>query len=1268
MARLSTVIIFLFLFSFQVQAKSPPPGTGTTDIPANILIMLDKSGSMDHTLETATSSQYVSDVQVDSSGNIYFLEYLNHRIKVFNSSGVYLRSFGNYGSGCNQMAYPRQFQIFNDEIYIVNSNFGIISKLSLTGQCITSNFTSWTNGVSIAVNSNYIFVGHTNNVISKYATANLAQTGYQEMNSGNINFATGMSYNSAGNRLIVSSYHTSKIVEYTVSGNNLTYVNGAGGGLSSANGKFNRAMDAVYDSSGNIYATDFNNHRIQKFNSSLVYQAKYGSFSRNSPFYNPYGISVDSSDNIYVGDWGNHSIRKFNTSLALTESFGGIIETRLSSAKKVIKKIVTDTNLTAGANFGLMEWSGKGTGGYAKIRVGIADNGAQLIYSVVDTIRAKGGTHLRFAIREARNYFTTGKTTSQNIGMVDNWDLTCSLNFLIVISDGHWRDSDSVVQVATDLRQTHNVKTFAVGYALGGSNSKYSALATAGGTKNPLYAENEAELLAKLTDAIKQAISGRLTFTTPAVMSDVSRNNFVYQSTFEYETDKQWKESLKKYKLNSKTSSTRNIWTPEIGSDLNNFTTANRDLLKSKIFPNIPPTDTEADNLINFIRGIDTYDQDEDSNTTESIHKLADIYHSDLIVVGNPEASAVDDNTSNFQKKDSYYRLQNNYNNFKSGATCGGPCANRTEIVYAGANNGILHAFRASDGEELWGYIPPNVLGVLEKIPSSKANSTNAIYGIDGSPVVKDIYFDDTPNDGKDNPRWRTILLSGLGAGGKDMFALDVTDPSSPTHLFAFTHDETNKIIQPWDADVTKFEAGYVDGNITPEYDYSKLAETWSTPRIIRIKVDSKDRWVAVFGGGYNGGVNPNVGSAVFVIDLENEGKVLKVIDIEDTAAQSDSWTARLFKKNDALTKKTDAADDNTKFTYWPAEACFDSSIGESFIAEFSPAVGHTLHFREKSGSTTVMCLDYVEFDQPWPNTREGGLPKPDHGDYTFRRYKNDIVNSLPADLSIITADGTNKANYNGALIYATDLEGKITKIDLTEDFVMDTDQNSSTYNSIIRSDVSDKEIHQTTLFTVEATSANGRNIFTRPEVTINSDNNLWLYFGTGNTQKLQAQSNQIQNRIYGIKDVNFPNFVEVNPTGNVSMCKTAPTCPSGTDLGWYVDLDNAKKLTAEPTVDRDRVYFPLYEPSSINNKCGVGNAWFTAYDTRCGNSLLNVNMGKGVLSKVVKQGDNLYIGLAGDANKNIDGFTAKDNLITGKSKAQEISGAVQLESWKENY
>ena len=117
------------------------------------------------------------------------------------------------------------------------------------------------------------------------------------------------------------------------------------------------------------------------------------------------------------------------------------------------------------------------------------------------------------------------------------------------------------------------------------------------------------------------------------------------------------------------------------------------------------------------------------------------------------------------------------------------------------------------------------------------------------------------------------------------------------------------------------------------------------------------------------------------------------------------------------------------------------------------------------------------------------------------------------------------------------------------------------------------------------------------------------------------------------------------------------------------VASQRARKLHSgeEPTVDKDRVYFPLYEPDSTS-ACKTGNAILTAYDSKCGNSVLNVNMGKGVLSKVVKQGDNLYIGIAGEVNTSITGFTSKDNLITGKSKSLSSSGEVQLESWKENY
>ena len=54
--------------------------------------------------------------------------------------------------------------------------------------------------------------------------------------------------------------------------------------------------------------------------------------------------------------------------------------------------------------------------------------------------------------------------------------------------------------------------------------------------------------------------------------------------------------------------------------------------------------------------------------------------------------------------------------------------------------------------------------------------------------------------------------------------------------------------------------------------------------------------------------------------------------------------------------------------------------------------------------------------------------------------------------------------------------------------------------------------------------------------------------------------------------------------------------------------------------------------------------------------------MGTGVLSKVVKQGDNLYLGISGEANMNISGFTSKDNLITGKSKAKTATKPLRFQ------
>ena len=75
MVRLSKLVFFILLLFSQTEtsAKNPPPGTGTSDIPANIFIMLDNSGSMSRRLATTNSLFRPVDVETDSSGNIYVL-------------------------------------------------------------------------------------------------------------------------------------------------------------------------------------------------------------------------------------------------------------------------------------------------------------------------------------------------------------------------------------------------------------------------------------------------------------------------------------------------------------------------------------------------------------------------------------------------------------------------------------------------------------------------------------------------------------------------------------------------------------------------------------------------------------------------------------------------------------------------------------------------------------------------------------------------------------------------------------------------------------------------------------------------------------------------------------------------------------------------------------------------------------------------------------------------------------------------------------------
>ncbi|MFT5644817.1 MAG: type IV pilus assembly protein PilY1, partial [Janthinobacterium sp.] len=90
--------------------------------------------------------------------------------------------------------------------------------------------------------------------------------------------------------------------------------------------------------------------------------------------------------------------------------------------------------------------------------------------------------------------------------------------------------------------------------------------------------------------------------------------------------------------------------------------------------------------------------------------------------------------------------------------------AQRAAALYFAANDGMLHAFDASDGRELFAYVPNLLLPVLSAL-SSTAPQQPYVGGA-ASAIEASV-----------NGVWKTILVAGLGGGARGIYALDISAP-----------------------------------------------------------------------------------------------------------------------------------------------------------------------------------------------------------------------------------------------------------------------------------------------------------------------------------------------------------------------------------------------------------------------------------------------------------------------------------------------------------
>jgi parallel beta-helix repeat protein len=372
---------------------------------------------------------------------------------------------------------------------------------------------------------------------------------------------------------------------------------------------------------------------------------------------------------------------------------------------------------------------------------------------------------------------------------------------------------------------------------------------------------------------VNENVQMRLTFPPPVPVPQGGADgaDAILQASFQILLNRQWQGSLFKYNLNSKgeissqhweagqklrdrAEATRQIFTAEAGlsdADLNNFRESNYQKLKPLIAPTY--TDDEIKKLIRFVRGGDPYGEDA---SVDERWKLGDSFHSEPVVVRAPSSPVTDD-----EEKTStlaYYRFINGYDNFSRSH------ANRKEVVLLAANDGMLHAFDLADGSEIWAFIPPNVLPNLVDMAASELSDaeqasaedgvtgkSQSVFLLDQAPVVKDVFV---------NNQWKTIAIGGLGIAGAGYYALDITDTTTPKFLWAFSRDSDSP------SSNTKTWVGAAGPSTTGNF--GVLGDAWSKPLILKVPLPSGEKWIALIGGGFNGGKDARYGSAIYAIDL----------------------------------------------------------------------------------------------------------------------------------------------------------------------------------------------------------------------------------------------------------------------------------------------------------------------------------------------------------------------------------------------------------------
>lgn len=194
-----------------------------------------------------------------------------------------------------------------------------------------------------------------------------------------------------------------------------------------------------------------------------------------------------------------------------------------------------------------------------------------------------------------------------------------------------------------------------------------------------------------------------------------------------------------------------------------------------------------SSNLVNYVRGDRSLEGVGAGSFRRRVGLLGDIVNSQPVYVGAP-------NSRLYLGKS--FSGSNDYAGFAARVS------SRDDVIYVGANDGMLHAFDVDTGREIFAFIPSAALGKLAEYAEPDYEHA---YSVDGLLTAADVYW---------GGAWRTVVVGTMGRGGRSVFALDVTDPQAPVLLWELEHAALGNVLgQPIVAQVADGDWRVLIGN-----------------------------------------------------------------------------------------------------------------------------------------------------------------------------------------------------------------------------------------------------------------------------------------------------------------------------------------------------------------------------------------------------------------------------------------------------------------------